>query len=133
MIRALDGSGKLSGWFLAHTRAAMPADVVQRPDAVVSAAHDDEALSKDVGQKILAGSGDLLRASDAQPAPVEDAVLLPMKYLDGRVVLGRKRPALTLKLRSLKDSHGARKFSRAGAESARRMDSRQREAARALR
>src|SRR4051794_16838849 len=51
---------------------AVAADVRERPQSIVRAAHDDDRLVADVGGEVLTGFGDLLGATDELPRARED-------------------------------------------------------------
>src|ERR1700694_1883447 len=89
VVWARDGTRKLALRLSADARAAMPADLVEGAHFCISSAHDYDGVVSTVGQKIVAGCGDLLFATDAQPMSRKDMLGLAAKNGVGGVVFAR--------------------------------------------
>ena len=82
----------------AQTRAAMPADIVERPQLALAIAHQQDAFAEHVQHHVIAGIGQFLLAAGRNPLAAEYALLLGAKHLraaipargQGRVPIGRR-------------------------------------------
>src|ERR1700682_910079 len=90
MIGALDASREIPLARRADARAAVPADVVERPQDDRAIAHDDDAFAGKFAQEIIARVGDALGPAGAEPAMEVEAPHLPAKNCRVGVVTRRK-------------------------------------------
>ena len=73
-----------------HLDAAMGADVGEGGEGAGLVAGDDEGLAHQPVGQVVAGLGDLLDAGEADPVLEEDARLLPLEDLLGRIEVARQ-------------------------------------------
>ena len=76
VVRALEGARGFAGVLHAQLHAAVAADVVERPDAVLPVAGDDDGLPPDLDGAEGSGLVQVGGAHGAEPHLLEDALLL---------------------------------------------------------
>jgi len=76
MVGAAKRSDRVAVAALAETRAAMPADVVERVHRTGLVAHDDQALAGDAREQIVARLRNAARMTHADPLACEEAFAL---------------------------------------------------------
>src|SRR5262249_33084097 len=105
VVGALDRAGQPAARLLAQARAAVPADVEERPHRAAAVAQDDDALLPDGPDAEVARLGRLLRAAGAEPAAQEEPLLLLPEALGrGVEAPGQGRRAAGANLRRLEET-----------------------------
>jgi len=87
----LDRAGKLPALLRTHARPTVPADVEKCADGAFAPTDDDQAFLGHLNQEVVAGVWNLLGATDADPALLEDALGFRAKHFLGDIVAPRQR------------------------------------------
>ena len=74
VIRALDGVGELARSLFAHSRSTMTADIVERMDLAFLVTDNDQTLSRNICEQILAWLFQLALMPHAKPFRRKDAL-----------------------------------------------------------
>ena len=91
---------------LAHVRSAMPAYVVKRSHSTALIANDDEALTRDVSENVIARALKMLSARNADPLAREYSLALRGEDVFGSVPLRGKRFLFSRKRRLCEHERG---------------------------
>src|SRR5262245_35699857 len=90
MVGALERLAELAALFLAQSRAAVAADVVERPRFSLPIAQEDQTFTHEVLDKILTRPSDLALMPETEPLAEKDPLpLVGENILRNKIVLGQ--------------------------------------------
>ena len=91
VVRARDAAAAPAG-ALEQTRAAVAADVTQRPDIPARITQHDHAVGAQLESDVVSGAGDLADVAGDLPARLENPLVLETRHLRMVVDPGRQSP-----------------------------------------